>query len=75
MGFFNAPVTSEVYKRVILLILLGGSIVFNYILYKDNVWLNYQHTLIKAEFIEDVVGYDYCPDLLDMETNGGDVVK
>ena len=69
MGFIDAKVTGDVWKRVVLWFLLGISVTFNYILYSDNQYLNRQHTLMKAEFIEDVVGYDYCPDPLDAEFN------
>lgn len=60
MGIFNARVTSEVWKRVVLIILLGTSMIFNYILHKDNQYLTLRHDIMEAGFVEDYLGYDYC---------------
>jgi hypothetical protein len=46
--------------RIVLMILLALSLAFNYILYSDNSYMNEQFQLMKHEFIEDVVGYNYC---------------
>ena len=60
MGFFNARATGEVWKRVVLILALGISIVFNYILYKDNQFLTLRHDIMEAGFVDDYLGYNYC---------------
>lgn len=46
--------------RIVLLLLLAISLAFNYILASDNAYMDTQFRLMKHEFIEDVVGYNYC---------------
>lgn len=60
MGMVNSQATPEVWKRVLLILLLGTSMVFNYILYKDNQFLTLRHDIMEAGFVEDYLGYDYC---------------
>lgn len=42
------------------MILLAISLVFNYILKSDNDFMNQEFSKMRHEFIEDVVGYNYC---------------
>lgn len=60
MNFFNARVNKELWKRVILILFLGMSLVLNYILYRDNQFLTLRHDIMEAGFVEDYVGYNYC---------------
>lgn len=46
--------------RLLLEIALIVSLVFNYILWADQKHSEFQMRLMKQNFVEDVVGYDYC---------------
>ena len=46
--------------RILLAFALFLSLVFNYILYQDQQYSEQQMMLMRHEFIEDVVGYNYC---------------
>jgi hypothetical protein len=70
VGFFNAPVTREVWKRVILIFMLVISVVFNYILYNDNLFLTLRHDIMEAGFVDDYVGHSYCDSYLEDEEDG-----
>jgi hypothetical protein len=55
-----ARVTSEVWKRVVLwvvILILSSVIVIGW---NDYWYMDTQMRLMKAEFIDDVVGYSYC---------------
>jgi len=48
------------FGRIFLMILLILSLAFNYILKADHDWMANENALMKHQFIEDVVGYNYC---------------
>lgn len=58
--FFTAPITTNTWRRVVLIILLGISLTFNYMIYRDNQFLTLRHDVMEAGFIDDYLGYDYC---------------
>lgn len=48
------------WSRIFLLIALALSLAFNVVLYKDNAFMTGEFLKMKHNFIEDVVGYNYC---------------
>lgn len=52
--------TAYVVERTLFYLILLASLTFNYVGFTDYEWMETQMKLMKAEFIVDVVGYDYC---------------
>lgn len=64
-NFFTARVTRRIWRRVTLILLLSVSLWFNYMLYRDNVYLQLRHDVMEQGFIDDYLGYNYCDSVLD----------
>jgi hypothetical protein len=56
----TARVTREVWKRAVLWIIILVQSVILVIGWKDYQYMDTQIRLMRANYIEDVVGYDYC---------------